>query len=106
MISTFQNQFVETPTAETHASSMTLDSTLGRIHTWTATGNETLTATGGQAGAELLLVITCDGTPRTISFSAGFHATGNFTLTASKISTISFIHDGNNFLEAARATLS
>lgn len=68
------------------------------VCTWTAAHSPTITVTGGVAGQELVLIMTSDGSTRTITWSTGFATVASTNAgTASKITTARFLHDGTSF---------
>src|SRR6185295_4124891 len=97
MIGVYNQNFVSIPVVEVHASSMTIDASTGVIHTWSATGNETINFTG-QAGNRLSLYITCDAIARTITLGTGVSASiVTFLLTSLKTSVMQLEHNGTSF---------
>lgn len=71
---------------------------------WTAGQDETINLSGTQFVQQVVVfVITNDATPRAITFGTGFRVTAKITGLANKISTITFISDGTNMIETARA---
>lgn len=93
-------------TALTPATTISLDVTLSTLYTWTAGQNATVNATGSQvAGQIIVLRITNDATPRTITFGTGFLAASVLVGTISKSATIHFVSDGTSLFELGRATV-
>ena len=57
-----------------------------------------------EAGDELILLLTADGSARTATFSTGLSAGGGtLAATASKTSAITFVHNGTTFVEVSRS---
>lgn len=105
MIGTYNNNYVNTPIVEVHASTMNIDASAGIIHTWSATGNETINFINGQAGMKLSIYITCDITPRTVTLGTGVSASiATFLLTSLKQSVMTLEHNGTNFILAPAPT--
>jgi hypothetical protein len=68
----------------------------------TATGNTTFSIYGGVRGDSSIFMITCDGTPRVMTFGTGFTSSGTLTLVASQISVIRFTYTGATWKEEYR----
>lgn len=91
-------------TALTPGTTVTLTVTQGPVFTETAAQNQTINASGTQvAGQRIILIITNDATPRTITFGTGFRAVSTLVGTANKAATISFVSDGTSLFETSRA---
>lgn len=80
------------PTSATHV-----------LATWTALRSSTVSLSGTPAlGALLLVQVTNDSLPRTITFSTGFVSLGPVVGVPSKVSTIMFVSNGVAFYELSR----
>jgi hypothetical protein len=93
-----------TPTPGT---TVTVTVTTGVNHyaSWTAAQNETLNCSGTQeVGQRLVIKITNDLTPRTITFGTGFGTTTALVGTASTFAVLEFISDGSKFYQLTRLT--
>lgn len=92
----------------TYATVISLNVTLGNVHktTTTSAGNATINASAGTvAGQVLHIIITNDASAqRTITFGANFKPTATLVGTISKTAVVSFVSDGTNYYEFARAT--
>lgn len=91
-------------TALTPGTTVTLTVTNNKVQTDSAAQNQTINATGTQvAGQEIIIIISNDATPRTITFGTGFRAVSTLVGTANKAATIHFVSDGTSLFEVARA---
>ena len=109
---TFNGPIIQKVSALTYASPTSVDVTLANVYTVTtvnATGSVTFNASaGGTSGQKMTIIITNDATSaKTITFGTNFKTTGTLTASAaSRQTTISFVSDGTNFCETARAVLT
>lgn len=69
------------------------------VRTWTAGQNEAVVISGTQLNGQLLIMrITCDALPRTLTWSTGLApSAATFVLTALKVTTSVWLSDGSNF---------
>jgi len=93
-----------TVTAITPASAVTIDATLGQVHTLAADQNTTITTASPNnvPGAVIYVIITnVTGGNITIDFNAGFRtqSAGGQTMGAGTIYVFSFVSDGTNFFQ-------
>ena len=103
-ILTTQSIGTNSSSALTPGTTVTLTVTTSKIYTDAAAQNQTINCTGTQvAGQEIILIISNDATPRTITFGTGFRAASTLVGTANKAATIHFVSDGTSFFEVARA---
>lgn len=88
--------------------SITINANSGRVQSWTMTQNTTLNfdATITEPGESATLIITCDATPRTITYGTGVHGGASYVLTASKKHVLVFIYDGTEYCLASTQVLS
>jgi hypothetical protein len=99
------NADVQTP-AYASTIAITVNDLATIVEPATLTGNVTFTVAntdGILAGAELVIQVACDATPRTITFGTGFSASA-ITGVASKKTTCVFKYDGTNWILAAANT--
>lgn len=99
---------LQTSNSPAVAATMNLGATTANLFAFTANTDITINFTGSpSAGQEALLIITCDGTPRTITWGTGCVVTAaTFVLTASKKHSVVFRHDGTTYVECSRATMA
>ena len=104
------NTALAQPAAQTvaYAATLNVDAAAGSlVVVGTLTGNVTIAApTNPTTGARLTYVLTQDGTgSRTGTWNSVFKLATSLTLTttASKVDVISFVYDGTNWRETARA---
>lgn len=89
----YQFNFIADHVTETDAATVNIDTYAGVIHSWIMAQNTTINFL--YEGLFTTLVITCDGTPRTITWGTGAHgAAASYVLTASKKHTLKFEYDG------------
>lgn len=98
------NNITSDVVAEADSATMNIDTT-SICHSWTCTQNFTLNFSN--TGFLVVLVITCDATPRTLTYGTGVHgAAGTLVLTASKKNVLFFIYDGTEHVLASSLSLS
>lgn len=102
MIGIINGNHIENVVSEVHAGTMNIDATTGVHHVWSATGNETVNIINGVSGNSIILSITCDATPRTITFGTGLATSvSTFLLTSLKQSVMTLEHNGTTFIPAS-----
>jgi hypothetical protein len=98
MLGLINQNHSEAVVSEIHSSTMSIDAGQGVIHSWTATGDETVNFLNGQAGMRLRLIITCDALAHTITLGTGAAgAISSYLLTSLKKSILVLEHDGITF---------
>lgn len=91
-------------TVLTPGTTVTLTVTNNKVQTDAAAQNQTINASGTQvAGQEIIIIISNDATPRTITFGTGFRAVSTLVGTANKAATVCFVSDGTSLFETSRA---
>lgn len=104
------NEIVQDLDKQTPVDAATINLTIVAGHNtfvkFSATQDSTINISSGtpEYGDELTCIISNDATPRTHTFGTKFKTTGTLTGTANKISTITFVSDGTDYLEVARTT--
>lgn len=99
---------LQTVNAAAVSGTMNLSAATANVFTFTADQPITVNLTGSPtSGQELVLIITCDGSARTITWGTGCVVTAaTFVLTASKKHTVVFRYDGATFVECSRSTMA
>lgn len=102
---TSASTYVQTLQKTSALDAATITLTIGNtnLYAWSASQNQTINASGTQVdGQEITVIITCDATPRTVTFNTGFSANGTFILTISKKNVVRFISSSSVFYEIGR----
>ncbi len=102
---TSASTYVQTLQKTSALDAATITLTIGNtnLYAWSASQAQTINASGTQVdGQEITCIITCDATPRVITFNTGFSANGTLTCTASKKNVIRFISSSSVFYEISR----
>lgn len=88
------------------ASAISIDPTLGGTCLIEPTVNATINAASTPAGMPLRLVITSDGESEILTFGSGFKTTGTLNCgnTNAKVFAMTFVSDGDQFVECGRTT--
>jgi len=87
------------------AGTVTIDTYAAVVHTLSTTQNFTLNFSN--TGMFAYFIVTCDATPRTVTYGTGVHgAAATIALTASKKNVLTFIYDGTEHVLLSTQVLS